>query len=146
MSLTRLKKGLSSIRNIRAAKNPMCLDSISRKIDNPSPLIVGGWKQFSGTEDEPKFNVFELGKSNRVQLDEWITAEKVPVTDSMKRGRVVYDSGFHIYSDEKNKPGAAKRLVFYRNVEVIGTQDGFPCVIAREMYVPSKPDAWPPPR
>lgn len=124
----------------------MCLSTITERIGSPTKLIVGGWKEFSVMNGKPRFMNTSLNHNYEVPLDKWITAESVTIDMDRKQS---YNSGFHIYSDEvenKKKKLANLRRVFYRGVETIGTQDGVPVVIAREMYVPSDPDAWPPER
>jgi CheY-like chemotaxis protein len=54
--------------------------------------------------------------------------------------------GFHAYPDEKQKPIKATCRVYLRQITSVGNQGGnnYPVVVAQEMYVPSKPDGWPP--
>lgn len=120
----------------------MCLDSIKEEYETPSPLVQGGWKEFSGTDAKP----ISQQTSKPIPLDQWIKANEVTISMS---GGGSYTSGFHVYSDDtqisKNKGNYVKyRRVYYRNVTYLGTQDGKEVVIAREIYVPSNQKAWPP--
>jgi hypothetical protein len=119
----------------------MCLERVNEKIPNPTTLILSGWKQFGGTDAKPKFEAFAFKGSGDVPLDKWITAESKVVSMG---GRGSYDAGFHIFEDETELKGVAKRRVYYRNVHTRGIDRSKSVVIAREMYVPSDSDAWPP--
>src|SRR5207253_6408355 len=113
----------------------MCLDAGYRSIE-PSSLVQSSFKLFDGSAAVPKFQVMPLADKLEVPLDKWLTAEG---------GTSYYPAGFHIYIDEteftlKNK----LRRVYFRNAHTRGSQDKKTIVVAREMYVPSNPDAWPP--
>lgn len=113
----------------------MCLDSVAASLEK-STLVESGFKTFAS--NPPRFeNVAWHGKME-VPLDHWITAEEKNIGQ--------YSSGFHIYTREKElSPGFAnKRRVYFRNAHTSGRQGGKTVVVAKEMYVPSDPDAWPP--
>lgn len=123
----------------------MCLSTVKDKNVDLSGCIVSGWKDFAGTASAPEFQVYGvkhlLGRAKKVPLDKWFEADKQQIASDDSE---LYDSGFHIYSDDGKRPNSASRRVYYRLVEVLGTQDGHEVIIAREMYVPSDPDGWPP--
>lgn len=116
----------------------MCLDVVNETYDNPSTLIQSGWKSFTGSKTKPQFEVKNLNGNKEVPLDTWLTAE-----EKREHG---YITGFHIYTDETET--AVKKLtirrVYYRNATYLGLQNKGTVIIAKEMYVPSDPDAWPP--
>ena len=122
----------------------MCLDKITQKGDlDANELITCGWKEFTNSGGILRFQNNALGDSKDVPMDKWIMAEGGKIGS----WGVKYEAGFHIYSDEveiKVKSSMRYRRVYYRGVETIGTQDGKTVVIARWMFVPSDPDAWPP--
>lgn len=121
----------------------MCLDEVKEKLSEKNELISCGWKEFSSSGGILRFQNNALGKSKDVPMDKWIEAESTKVGNW---GKNSYQSGFHIYSDEKELgiPNSRYRRVYYRGVETIGRQDGKTVVIARWMFVPSDPEAWPP--
>jgi hypothetical protein len=133
---------LQFIQKLRRKKS-VCLSIVKDKFTEPIPLTQSGWKEFYGTPDKPTFSAYKFAGSNVVPLDKWITAE-----GDMVDGGGNYKAGFHIYEDEREiKKGMNKfRRVYYRNVQTRGTQDTMTIVVAREMFVPSNPDAWPPPQ
>jgi hypothetical protein len=55
-----------------------------------------------------------------------------------------YQAGFHAYADELEVKSKFYLRVYLRGITCTGYQDEKRAVIAREMYVPSDPDAWPP--
>lgn len=115
----------------------MCLDAGHHKVES-STLIQSGWKKFNGYEPDLMFEAMSFGGAKRVPLDKWITAEGKGV-----QAIPSYDAGFHIYEDEKEtRPG--NRRVYYRNVHRRGRQSGCTVIVAKEIYVPSNPDDWPP--
>jgi hypothetical protein len=124
----------------------MCLETVSDKIDKPTTLIQSGWKTFTGTQTQLRFENMPFKGSRDVPLDKWITAEATVEkisTGAVIRGRD-YKPGFHIYEDEQEvKSKTYKRRVYYRKVHTRGKQDGLTVIVALEMYVPSDPDAWP---
>ena len=119
----------------------MCLSSISETVE-PVSLIQSGWKEFDGPTAQPRFAAYSYKGTRDVPLDKWITAEGKNIKVSTFKH---YDAGFHVYSEEQElKSRSQKRRVYYRNVHTRGTQDNLTVVIAKEIYVPSDPDAWPP--
>ncbi len=119
----------------------MCLQSITTKFDKPSSVILSGWKHFSGTKQSPMFQHFGLDKDMTVPLDRWLRAQGSFIDDN----RSGYEVGFHIYENEKEfKDDKTLRRVYYRNVHTRGTDSNVTTIVAREMYVPSDPEAWPP--
>ena len=121
----------------------MCLSTVDEKIAKPVALIQSGWKTFAGSFANPSFENFDFAGSRIVPVDKWIIAEGDKVKDGPSWGG--YKAGFHIYEDETElRKMKNKRRVFFRNVLVRGRQDQLACVVAQEMYVPSKEDAWPP--
>jgi hypothetical protein len=122
----------------------MCLDTVTEKIE-PVALIESGWKTFNhsgetyNSGEKLRFRHYSFAGTKEVPTDKWITAEGKEI--SMSRGN--YPAGFHVYSDEKQKASNWRRI-YYRNVQARGHQDGKMIVIAREIYVPTDPDGWPP--
>lgn len=133
----------------------MCLDSITKQYEAPSPLIVGGFKGFNGTAKKPSFSAYMSSKVV-LELDTWIKAEKihgdasahVTVSGYGRGSSVSYAPGFHGFTgDLKSLPsgyGSIKLPVFYRGIHTIGKQSSVEVVVADELYIPSKPDGWPP--
>lgn len=117
----------------------MCLSSVSKKVDGTSMLIEGGWKHFKGPNID-EFPYSHWGKEMNCPLDKWITA----IDD--KSASPQYEIGFHIFTDEqKAKKDLSKiRRVYFRRVTAIGIDQGIETIVAQEMYVPSREDAWPP--
>jgi hypothetical protein len=117
----------------------MCLSNVTEKYDHPSSLIVDGWKDFSGTDTKPRFQAQTLAGHREVPLDQWLKAEGVDIkADDGKR----YELGFHVYTDEPKS--STRRRVFTRFISARGDQGQEKIAIAREMYVPSDPNGWPP--
>jgi hypothetical protein len=112
----------------------MCLDTVDKKLE-PSTLIESGWKTFAGSKTHPSFENYGLDKTSAVPLEKWLVAKQTPLGQ--------YDSGFHIYTEEPKKNKTYHR-VYFRGAYVIGTQDGATVIVAKEMYVPSVDDMWPP--
>jgi hypothetical protein len=119
----------------------MCLTKITATHDDPSDLIVDGWKEFSGTAAQPAFFHYTLGGKRDVPLDQWLTAEHRGAGIKASDGKA-YQPGFHVYADERRALNL--RRVYLRRVTCTGDQDGKKCMVAQEMYVPSSPNAWPP--
>lgn len=121
--------------NFIKGKKCMCLDSVTKSLQTSS-LVESGFKEFSGSKAAPRFQNVPLHGKHEVPLDQWITAKEENV------GK--YTSGFHIYTREKEHFETLLRRVYYRNAHTKGKQGNKTIVVAREMYVPSDPDAWPP--
>jgi hypothetical protein len=120
----------------------MCLSRILEQHDTPSAVITGGRKQFNGTDNKPKFASYALHGSQDVPLDQWIAAD---TSQKISASTGQYEAGFHVYDeDTKETNQAPYRLVFVRNISASGLEGSRKVVIAREMYVPSDPDGWPP--
>ena len=119
----------------------MCLDRVSTTYDEPSGLIMDGWKEFRGPRDSPTF--YYAG--GPVQLDTWLRASGHTMISS-DGGR--YQAGFHIYSEDLQRRRAVQRSawrrVYFRNATCEGFEDDKKVVIAQEMYVPSDRNGWPP--
>lgn len=124
----------------------MCLDKITTKEVDANELIACGWKEFTSSGGVLRFQNNALGDSKDVPMDKWIQAQGGKIGS----WGVKYEAGFHIYSEETEltdshrMPAYRYRRVFYRGVETIGLQDGKTVVIARWMFVPTDPEAWPP--
>lgn len=126
----------------------MCLSKVTATYDKPSGLIVDGWKGFSvrGTAEgllaaPSGTELVTAPRGVKVQMDAWVKATGADlVADDGK----YYQAGFHAYFDEHRRDGRATRRVYLRGITCAGEQDGYPCVIAQEMYVPSDTNAWPP--
>lgn len=118
----------------------MCLESIKEEYESPSDVVMGGYKEFDGTDAKPLFQI----DSAPVPLDQWIVAKRNTVT-GVPQGKS-YTSGFHVYSNDKEIPKNDKkyRRVFVRKITYLGRQSGKDVVVADEMYVPSKKNGWPP--
>lgn len=121
----------------------MCLSRITESYDLPCPMITDGWKQFSGTEAKPRFSSYTVNGQSDVPLDKWIIAsqDRAPSGVRASDGNM-YEAGFHVYANEP-KSTKGYRRVFVRNITCRG-EDGQETIIAREMYVPSDPNGWPP--
>lgn len=120
----------------------MCLDTISHPALPATTMVQSGWKQFGGSFTRPNFQSSALKAKMEVPLDQWLTADE----QSISYGGGKYTSGFHIYEDEtqfKNNQSAYRR-VYFRQAHTKGKQDSKTVLVAREMYVPSDPNAWPP--
>jgi hypothetical protein len=121
----------------------MCLSKITASYDKPSGLIVDGWKEFDNGRVFGRLTYPNMGGT--VEMDKWISASDLrpPVVIKASDGKP-YMAGFHVYADEKEVKKYASRRVYVRNITCAGVDGGLKCLIAQEMYVPSKPDAWPP--
>lgn len=134
---------LSCFRLWLAGEETMCLDYVNERITTPVALIQSGWKVFHGSGNKLHFQVQSFKGSNAVIFDKWLVAEGTTATGSEHLRGGAYPAGFHIYEDETEVKGKSVRRVYYRNVLVRGTQYE-KLVVAKEMYVPSDPDGWPP--
>jgi hypothetical protein len=122
----------------------MCLDLVTEIYDTPSPLIVDGWKSFTGTPANPKLSMSIKGVYE-VPFDKWIQATDEHATCGIKADdHNTYAPGFHAYAEESRKPTQNLRRVFLRKITCLGQQDGKKTVVAQEMFVPSNPNGWPP--
>lgn len=123
----------------------MCLASIKDKTSKPPALVQSGWKQFDGLLPNLRFPHVAYRGSHNVPLDQWIKAEGDKIG---LRGRFTanhYEAGFHIYEDETElRSMTGKRRVYFCRAHTRGSQGGLTTIVAREMYVPSDQDAWPP--
>lgn len=138
MPSIRLHSALSWLRKWLGGDR-MCLATVKRT--DHSSLIESGWKKFGGSNTTPCFENQALNGKMEVPLDTWIaadTSKQIKATDGQR-----YRSGFHIYVEELDQNTWSKR-VFFRHAEIGGQQDGRECVVAREMFVPSNPNDWPP--
>lgn len=126
---------MSKLLNFIKGKKCMCLDSVTKSLATSS-LVESGFKTFSRGTGALRFENFGLGGKDVVPLDQWITAEEKNVG--------TYTSGFHIYTREKEHNPANLRRVYFRRAHTRGSQGNKTIVVAKEMYVPSDPDAWPP--
>ena len=122
----------------------MCLSTVKETYDNPSKVIVDGWKNIDASK--PRFQLAVNGSLD-IPKDKWITA----TSEHEKSGQGIkaddgirYEPGFHAYADEKELKGKGHVRVFLRGVSCLGSQDGKQVIIAREMYLPSDPNGWPP--
>jgi hypothetical protein len=118
----------------------MCLSKIEAVIDQPSDLIVDGWKEFDGSKPALSFTNF----GGVLKMDTWLVASEVqpPMNITASDGKT-YKAGFHAYAEE----GAwrrAPRRVYLRKITCIGEQDNKKVVVAEELYVPTDPNGWPP--
>ena len=114
-------------------RKSMCLDSVTKSLEQ-STLIESGYKEFSEAAGGPEFQAMTLNGKRKVPLDQWITAEETPTPGK-------YVSGFHIYIREKEHIKTKLRRVYFRNAHTKGQQREKTIVIAKEMYVPSDPNA-----
>src|ERR1700722_5214434 len=116
----------------------MCLSYVTEQYDTPSSCITDGWKAMYGTTTKP-----QLYGMKDVPIDEWFkanTAIQIKADDGKN-----YESGFHVWKDEtKTRAAENRRRVFVRFISALGSQDGEQVVIAREMYIPSSSNGWPP--
>lgn len=119
----------------------MCLSTIKETYDNPSTVIQSGYKEFTGTGKNLKSQ--QTGKA--IEFDKWLVAleQQIKADDGQ-----AYTSGFHVYEDEtqvkKLYRSSSTTLIYYRKVHTRGTQGSDTVVIAKEMYVPSDKNGWPP--
>jgi hypothetical protein len=115
----------------------MSLDTITQRIAKPTMLIEVGWKIFNIT---PALggSIFSDG-TREIPRDTWIIAEEKPIGG----GSISYTSGFHIYPESREAPRWSLR-VYYRQVHTIGTRSQKKVVVAREMFLSSRSNEWPP--
>jgi len=119
----------------------MCLHHIQEQYDNPSNVIISGWKRF--VSFPLRFENFKNKGTSEVPLDQWIDAEEKEINTGYSGKN--YKTGFHVYEDEEQaKKKSATRRVYIRKVHTKGTEDSVTVLVAQEMYVPSDPNAWPP--
>jgi hypothetical protein len=120
----------------------MCLSKIVESYDTPSALITDGRKQFSGTTSKPEFSAYLLRGKKEVPLDEWIKADASQIKASDGNN---YEAGFHVYADDTKETNKAPyRRVFVRYVTARGEDGNVKVIIARELFVPSDENGWPP--
>jgi hypothetical protein len=119
----------------------MCLEKVKERNDVPSMTIISGWKDFGNYRSGLEFRNISLNNSKKVEMDKWIIAEKktINATDGTK-----YDTGFHVWTEEKELTSKNLTHVYIRKISTIGIQEGLTVAIAEEMYVPSDPNDWPP--
>lgn len=137
MILMKLRSASSWFRRWLGGKC-MCLDSVTGKVQ-PDALIQSGWKVFAHGRPLLHFENFAYKGEKRVPLEEWIVAEE----QKANSGATSYTTGFHVYTNEKQKESNWRR-VYYRLAHTKGTQSGKECVVARELYVTAREDDWPP--
>lgn len=122
----------------------MCLDTVKEKYENPSPLIQSGYKVFRGSGNSLQFQAQTLGGAQTLTLDKWIVAEEKQITANDQKS---YITGFHICIDEKEveryERSSRSRRVYFRYAHTRGVQGG-EILVAKEMYVPSNENGWPP--
>lgn len=126
----------------------MCLSAVKEIYDNPSPMIVDGWKGFDGTPSKPKVQI-PINGTYEVPLDKWIKATDENAKNGIRADdKTTYAPGFHAYADESEvKPWSNQSLrrVYLRQITCLGRQDGKTTVVAQEMFVPSDTkNGWPP--
>lgn len=119
----------------------MCLESLKEEYESPSNMIMDGWKEFDGVGNNLTFQI----DGQLVVFDKWLTAKETRISGLILGGES-YTSGFHVYcnDEEIRKTWGHYRHVYIRKVTYLGRQDGKDVVVAKEMYVPSDPDGWPP--
>lgn len=121
----------------------MCLDTVTERYENPSSVIQSGYKTFKGSNAVPQFQAQPYRGKNIVPLDEWLVAEEKTVLANDQKN---YTTGFHVCIDEKEvekyQSGKGRR-VYFRYAHTRGFQGG-EILIAKELYVPSDPNGWPP--
>ena len=119
----------------------MCLSSVSEQYDQPSSFIQDGWKKFGGSVKNPEFENQTLRGYRGVPLNQWLKADNstmILATDNTE-----YELGFHVWPEE-SEGRSGRRRVFVRYLTTRGMQSNEEVVIARELYVPSDPNSWPP--
>lgn len=121
----------------------MCLDAVNEIYDHPSPVVTDGWKEIDARKPRFQFNV---NGTKDIPFDRWLTATNEHAKSGIKADDgQTYEPGFHIYADEKElKRKNSCQRVFVRGITCLGKQDGMTVVIAREMYLPSDKNGWPP--
>lgn len=120
----------------------MCLSNVTEQYDSPSSLIVDGWKDLAGLWPNLQFQNYAVNGSKDAPLDRWLKADifsQVAASDGKS-----YEAGFHVYEDEPNTKRSHRRRVFVRFISAKGDQSSEKVVIAREMYIPSDRNGWPP--
>lgn len=122
------------------------MSTVKETYDNPSPIIQSGYKLFKGASSSLEFEAMVHKSKKEVPLDQWLTAEESSVRADDSRN---YTAGFHAFTNEAEvkraswAAGRTGRRVYLRKVHTFGTQGG-EVIVAKEMYVPSNPDGWPP--
>jgi hypothetical protein len=122
----------------------MCLSKVTESYEPPCSVITDGWKDIDPKKPSLQFTI--NGKS-AVPLDVWISATAEHAKDGgggkiKADDGILYEPGFHAYAEEPKK--GKKTRVFLRNILCQGEQDYQKVVVAREMYIPSDPNGWPP--
>lgn len=127
----------------------MCLDTITKRYEQPDPTVRKAYKVFSPNEPTGyKFlfyshtGVFFTNWAREIDgvvpTGEWITAVH---RDAWLSG---YECGFHAYTKIADarilagdiRTGLAVVEVELRNMEAEGEENGLPVLVAREMFVP----------
>lgn len=124
----------------------MCLAKVTESYEPPCPMITDGWKELGSDPKNPSVGMTVNGKS-AMPLDTWITATNEHAKTGIKASDGnIYEPGFHVYANEPTSAYDKKtqRRVFVRNITCRGTDRSCETLIAREMYIPSDPNGWPP--
>lgn len=123
----------------------MCLNRITMKVENPSLEEKTVYKIFELIDGEINFQ-YKTIPNFLIKTDEWITALAQTVSCDLSADS--YETGFHCYLSEtdalENYCGRDERdevvkKVIVREITYYGTQheDEIPCLVARQMLIPS---------
>lgn len=138
----------------------MCLNTITRVIENPTQDEVVAWKVFRLLPDGTLMP--EYRDNYKLETDTWLQSSRVLIRSDepidADKGKPFYrkykhyNSGFHCYTTYEDAVEHAEavcktqpikhvvRQVRVRQVHTYGTQRSIntaPCLVAYEMYVPS---------
>lgn len=122
----------------------MCLTTVFEINEGePSTAIFSGEKEFNPDGKKLNFQNQPNGDKYEVPFDEWITA--LPKVNKIKaHDGNHYEAGFHVWEEDSKSKNPNRRRVYYRQVVCKGEQNKEKIVIARQIYVPSDSDGWPP--
>ena len=120
----------------------MCLNRITMKVENPSLEEKTVYKVFELIDGGINFQ-YKTSQSFLIKTDGWITAlvQTVPCDKSNN----IYETGFHCYLsktaalDHCCAEYEVVKKVIVREITYYGTQheDEIPCLVARQMFIPS---------
>ena len=119
----------------------MCLSKVTKVYDVPDPTVRWGWKalrrDYYDSALRLPFMCLPRDQGDVVPLGRWLKASKGQIGYE----EVHYPTGFHIFTqrvDAENYTSTTMAVrVQYRGLVARGMQDGYRCVVVREMYVPA---------
>lgn len=125
----------------------MCLDKVTRVIDEPTDEVAEGWKVFTrlnGNELHPMFYNSGLFVSAAWEIAQRKQISAGNIWAALDKGETKYQSGFHGFLTRGDSDAYMNTLRFlhyemhrvdFRKIYTHGTQEDIPCIVADEMKV-----------